>query len=123
MPEAKECPEAILLTFLKEWLAWAENPVPHETFLRNSGLCDALSQWLHTKVCCEWETSREVTRLVPSKFQKSGLHGGYPFNEGRTTSEKMHEFVKECSRREMHKNLRRLAWVRKTIKELEDELN
>lgn len=98
-----------LLEFLKSWLAWAEAGGQGPEYTQD-GLCCQIGDFIRiNKSVSDWEREDMEVRLrhmLPM--------GMYPFNSLDALA-----YSKECCDEAVHLNPRRLAWVRQTIKELE----
>ncbi|UCR75557.1 hypothetical protein PP742_gp73 [Alcaligenes phage vB_Af_QDWS595] len=94
-----------LLSFLKHWIEWVEAGAPHKMpYSRRIGLCAAYTKYSGNP------TDLSLCILLVEEFQDST----YPFNG----------YIDYKWRRELgtqHECPKRLAWVRKTIKELENQ--
>lgn len=92
-----------LLDFLKDWLSWAESdPQDDKKYSRKGGLCCATVKERAVK-------GNKVFIAIRKNFNDEL----YPFG-GKD------RYFKDQKSATMHKNELRLAWVRKTIKELEN---
>lgn len=107
---------ADLLPFLKAWLAWAEAPTQDSTFSTKMGLCSYAEPYGRYKL--KVTGLKAVLKAELAKDFPDELH--CPFNKGRTGETRWKDYSKESAKCIAHKNPKRLAWVRKTIKELED---
>lgn len=88
-----------LLTFLKDWLAWVERGAPHhQLYCRAFGLCG---------------NSEKLATLIEKRLKEDGLCRTYPFGK--------ENYYRRYGRRTQHECPKRLAWVRKTIEELDRE--
>lgn len=100
-----------LLDFLKAWLHWAENGAPADKpFSRDYGLCTNLGRF-----CRIYDlggaSQRKFLRQLEHLFSREGLSTNMPFGED--------QYDERSDRSTQHEDPNRLAWVRKTIKELE----
>lgn len=95
---------AAILEFLKEWLRWAKEPVRHPHFTRGAGLC----------LQAKWYGEVALLINLQSLINKDFEGNAYPFNTGKD------DYRVEVVYAMCHLNHKRLAWVEKTIKELED---
>lgn len=121
-----------ILTFLREWLQYsnaalkahkAGDALPHsQVFHPWDGLCGGLSKWIsaycamrgmsHTT---EMHYRREVGGVLQGLFLADGLCQSYPFGQ--------QSFHRRIIRDSNYRCPKRRRWVKKTISQLEKELN
>ena len=115
-----------LLDFLRDWLEWAETTPLSNRYSPKCGLCASLGRFTMQGNFLQDEKLRiKIRDELFALFNAQYAYGtrdsewdrntnAYPFG-GRD----MHNHEKNHST--AHKNPARLAWVRKTIKELKNE--
>lgn len=100
-----------LLAFLKDWLEWTKNPVDTDDgYRRQYGLCICL-----TKYCTKYGLYRQrldIDGELEKLFKADRLSIAFPFGEA--------SFWEAERMDAMHLCPMRLAWVRKTIANLEE---
>lgn len=104
-----------LLEFLKEYMEWVDAGGPdQEVFTQDHGLCSNLILWASRYGIMGWTIRLELKRALSRlKYGKTG----FPFNDGiRENYFKLGEFSDTLPH---HKNPKRIAWVKRTIKRLE----
>ena len=112
MTEQEKDHSQTVLKFLKEWQAWAEaGAPPHAHFSRHYGLCSNLQQWAdHTSWAPLW-----LKYILDLLFEKDGLDPDHPFG--------IESYISRKETASQHLCPKRLAWVRRTIAKLEQELD
>lgn len=95
--------------FYKDWLSWAENGgVDNDIFGSAWGLCANLDDYAVTNSLYR----RQISMEMEKQFVDAGLDPNYPFGEFAYGDAEYH-----CT---MHKDEKRLNWVRTRIKEYND---
>lgn len=104
--------EKMFYEFLCQWLEWSskDGPESHNEFLRATGLCCSLDNWLDSKGL-ERSVYHEVRQVLHNMLEKDGLCPYFPFGEGA--------YTRDAATSTSHKNLDRRAWVANTIQKLE----
>lgn len=109
----KSTPE--LLQFYKEWLKWAESggSDDHDVFNNGTGLCNNLERWLD--LACDYPRNSvyHCEDLLHYQFKDAGLSCIYPFGE--------YAYDNAAELDTMHKDEKRLSWVKARIADVEEE--
>lgn len=94
--------------FYKDWLAWAENGGEYGLFGNSWGLCGCLDDY----AVFHGMMKRQLGMELAKQFVDAGLDPNYPFGEFAYGDAEYY-----CT---MHKDEKRLNWVRTRIKEYVD---
>lgn len=92
--------------FYREWYEAADGTIETTWFSPSSGLCDNLQRYSQAR---GWsvDTCATLMHSMRNQFIAKGLDRMYPFNGGNHTAYRIEYF-----NRNMHKNEKRLAFVR-----------
>ena len=102
--------KSLLLAFLKDYRAWVERGAPDvDPFWRAYGLCQALTYWYKDTICLDQH--HDIRRLLLQLLSNKT----YPFGE--------QDYHRRRDDGTQHECPKRLAFVRKTIAELEKEIS
>lgn len=93
-----------LKQFLQEWYDWATQPKVEDTFhfMRNQGLCASLTSWCKGDV----DLQLELYEILSAEFK-----GNYQF----PFEQKLPTYWEAKMRNALHKNPKRLAWVKSKL--------
>jgi len=102
--------------FIKDFHQWIEEGLPqNEIVSKHCGICDNF-----TIFCAEHYsdvTQHICTHYLTKKFQKQGLNGYFPFNEGKAKL-----YLGECTSHSLYDNQQRLSWVAKEVDRIKKEM-
>lgn len=104
--------EQKVLEFLKAWINWVDaGAKKHLLFTTSWGLCHL-----------SYRYNPSNAEALHAMFALDGLDAAFPFSPAeQTRHDKSKFYFAEESMEVMHRNPRRLAWVRKTITSLESQ--
>lgn len=111
MTERDEIPNTHLINFYKSWLAWAEGKEENLFgFEPKGGLCHSLSRY-GKMLRLTLEERESMMLALLRDFEREGLSGACPFNEG------IWDYFREADKRA---NSKRKAFVLARIREVEE---
>lgn len=98
--------------FYREWYEAADGTIETTWFSPSSGLCQNLEKYC---VARGWDIliCHDLLSIMEQQFKDAGLDREFPFNGGSHTSYRIENQTKS-----MHKNEKRLAFVKSKLLEL-----